>query len=85
MILLTVWFVPAETKAIPVIDKKEKLTTYLFLKILGYLGNVVIFGACSGAFFLIPNTVWPVVMEQHGFDATAIGLKFYSANYYLYS
>ncbi|MGS0680617.1 purine nucleoside transporter PunC [Shewanella sp. 125m-7] len=73
MILLTVWFVPAETKAVSH-DKKE--ISYLsILKNTKYLGNVVIFGACSGAFFSY-LTLWPVVMERHGFDATAIGLSF---------
>ena len=40
-----------------------------------YLGNVMIFGACSAAFFSY-LTLWPIVMEQHGYQATEIGLSF---------
>ncbi|WP_394132982.1 purine nucleoside transporter PunC [Shewanella maritima] len=40
-----------------------------------YLGNVLIFAACSGAFFSY-LTLWPAVMGKFGFDATAIGLSF---------
>ena len=40
-----------------------------------YLGNVMIFGACSGAFFSY-LTLWPIVMEQHGFAAKEIGFSF---------
>ncbi|WP_281214268.1 purine nucleoside transporter PunC [Shewanella insulae] len=40
-----------------------------------YLGNVLVFGACSAAFFSY-LTLWPIVMEQHGFEAKAIGLSF---------
>lgn len=40
-----------------------------------YLGNVIIFGACSGAFFAY-LTLWPAVMEQYGHAATEIGLSF---------
>jgi Bcr/CflA subfamily drug resistance transporter len=40
-----------------------------------YLGNVIIFGACSGAFFAY-LTLWPAVMEQYGYAATEIGLSF---------
>ncbi|ABZ76644.1 drug resistance transporter, Bcr/CflA subfamily [Shewanella halifaxensis HAW-EB4] len=73
MILLTVWFVPSETKAI---NRKKKDISYVnIFKNTKYLGNVVIFGACSAAFFSY-LTVWPMVMEQHGFDAKAIGLSF---------
>ncbi|MCG9746529.1 purine nucleoside transporter PunC [Shewanella sp. Isolate8] len=40
-----------------------------------YLGNVLVFGACSAAFFSY-LTLWPIVMEQHGYAAKAIGLSF---------
>lgn len=73
MIALTFFFVPSETKV-----KQEHTSEISYLSILTntkYLGNVIIFGACSGAFFSY-LTVWPMVMEQHGFDATAIGLSF---------
>ncbi|MGS0693300.1 purine nucleoside transporter PunC [Shewanella sp. 0m-4] len=73
MILLTVWFVPGETKAVN--HEKKEISYLKIFKNTKYLGNVVIFGACSGAFFSY-LTVWPMVMEQHGFDATAIGLSF---------
>lgn len=73
MIALTFFFVPSETK---VTEKQTSQISYLsILKNTKYLGNVIIFGACSGAFFSY-LTVWPMVMEQHGFDATAIGLSF---------
>ncbi|MCE9678477.1 Bcr/CflA family multidrug efflux MFS transporter [Shewanella sp. AS1] len=40
-----------------------------------FLGNVIIFGACSGAFFSY-LTLWPIVMQQQGYQATEIGLSF---------
>ncbi|MCL1048300.1 Bcr/CflA family multidrug efflux MFS transporter [Shewanella abyssi] len=73
MIALTVCFVPSETKAL--VEHKSEISYLSILKNTKYLGNVIIFGACSGAFFSY-LTVWPMVMEQHGFDATAIGLSF---------
>lgn len=45
------------------------------LKSPQYLGNVLIFGACSAAFFSY-LTLWPITMEQHGYQATEIGLSF---------
>lgn len=73
MIALTFSFVPKEAKQTNV--EKSDISYLSILKNTGYLGNVVIFGACSGAFFSY-LTVWPMVMEQHGYDATAIGLSF---------
>ncbi|QQX78267.1 Bcr/CflA family multidrug efflux MFS transporter [Shewanella sp. KX20019] len=73
MIALTVCFVPSEAKA--AVEHKSEISYLSILKNTKYLGNVIIFGACSGAFFSY-LTVWPMVMEQHGFDATAIGLSF---------
>ncbi|MBR9727154.1 purine nucleoside transporter PunC [Shewanella intestini] len=40
-----------------------------------YMGNVLMFAACSGAFFSY-LTLWPAVMDQFGYDAKAIGLSF---------
>ncbi|WOT06833.1 purine nucleoside transporter PunC [Shewanella youngdeokensis] len=73
MIVMTVCFVPAETRSVT--ESKTNINYLSILKNSTYLGNVVIFGACSGAFFSY-LTVWPMVMEQHGFDAKAIGLSF---------
>ncbi|WP_394201751.1 purine nucleoside transporter PunC [Shewanella waksmanii] len=45
------------------------------LKSPRYVGNVAIFGACSGAFFSY-LTVWPIAMEHYGYSANEIGLSF---------
>ncbi|QYJ77402.1 purine nucleoside transporter PunC [Shewanella acanthi] len=74
LILLTVYFVPK-----PITDNSEPSSDAVSYKALfgntHYIGSVVIFGACSGAFFAY-LTLWPVVMAQHGYDADAIGLSF---------
>lgn len=54
---------------------EEKVAYKTFFNNTGYLGNVLIYGACSGAFFAY-LTLWPIVMEQHGYEADAIGLSF---------
>ncbi|WP_028779876.1 purine nucleoside transporter PunC [Shewanella sp. 38A_GOM-205m] len=54
---------------------EEKVAYKTFFNNTGYLGNVFIYGACSGAFFAY-LTLWPIVMEQHGYEADAIGLSF---------
>lgn len=70
---MTLYFVPGKSKHQ---DIKPSAVSYgQILKNTRYLGNVVIFGACSGAFFAY-LTVWPIVMEQHGYQATEIGLSF---------
>lgn len=75
LMLLTLAFVPKE-KAAHSDDVAVAPISYLgLLKNPKYLGNVIIFGACSGAFFAY-LTVWPIVMEQHGFAAKEIGLSF---------
>ncbi|NRD74137.1 Bcr/CflA family multidrug efflux MFS transporter [Shewanella sp. VB17] len=73
LMVLTFIFVPKE-KAMThdVIDSVSYLDLFKNAK---YLGNVLIFGACSGAFFAY-LTLWPIVMEQHGFAAKEIGLSF---------
>ena len=73
LMLLTLVLVPKEkvmTSGAP-----ESISYLGLLKNPKYLGNVIIFGACSGAFFAY-LTVWPIVMEQHGFAAKEIGLSF---------
>ncbi|WP_244623001.1 purine nucleoside transporter PunC [Shewanella salipaludis] len=73
LVLLTWYLVPAR-KA----HHGEKPASVGYLQMLAnraYLGNVIIFGACSAAFFAY-LTLWPIVMEQHGYQATEIGLSF---------
>lgn len=73
LVLMTLYFVPSHAAHQ---DAKPSAVSYKqILKNTRYLGNVVIFGACSGAFFAY-LTVWPIVMEQHGYQATEIGLSF---------
>ncbi|NKF50602.1 Bcr/CflA family multidrug efflux MFS transporter [Shewanella sp. WXL01] len=40
-----------------------------------YLGNVLIFSACSASFFSY-LTLWPIVMDKFGYDAGAIAWSF---------
>lgn len=40
-----------------------------------FQNNVAIFGACSAAFFCY-LTLWPAVMQHHGYAAAEIGLSF---------
>ncbi|RTR37535.1 Bcr/CflA family multidrug efflux MFS transporter [Shewanella canadensis] len=75
LMLLTVLFVPKEKVSSTAQEGTKKLTYWDLLNNPKYLGNVVIFGACSGAFFAY-LTVWPIVMEQHGYQAKEIGLSF---------
>ncbi|MEZ9141250.1 MULTISPECIES: purine nucleoside transporter PunC [unclassified Shewanella] len=72
LIVLTKWLVAAETKQAEV---QESISYKSILKNTHYLGNVVIFGACSAAFFSY-LTVWPSVMIKYGYEAQAIGLSF---------
>lgn len=73
LVLMTLYFVPSHAEHQ---DTRPSAVSYgQILKNTRYLGNVVIFGACSGAFFAY-LTVWPIVMEQHGYQATEIGLSF---------
>ncbi|MGL5392841.1 MAG: purine nucleoside transporter PunC, partial [Shewanella sp.] len=73
LILMTLYFVPSKTTHE---HSQHPSVSYLqILKNSRYLGNVITFGACSGAFFAY-LTVWPIVMEQHGYQATEIGLSF---------
>lgn len=73
LVLMTWCFVPNEEKKS--VSKTAAVSYLHMLKNPRYLGNVIIFGACSGAFFAY-LTVWPIVMEQHGYQATEIGLSF---------
>lgn len=74
LILLTLVLVPSD-KHLKGTVKPKNISYCSILKNNRYLGNVLIFGACSGAFFAY-LTLWPIVMEQHGFAATEIGLSF---------
>lgn len=76
LIVLTMVLVPGRKHVTAV--KSEPVARSSFLDIVKnrrFLGNVIVFGACSGAFFSY-LTLWPIVMEQHGYDAAAIGLSF---------
>lgn len=73
LILMTLYFVPGKRQHT---HSEHAAVSYgQILKNTRYLGNVVIFGACSGAFFAY-LTVWPIVMEMHGYLPTEIGLSF---------
>ena len=77
LILMTQFFVKADKPSAESI-KAEKNKAMTFKQMLAnpfYVGNVMIFAACSGAFFSY-LTLWPAVMDKFGFDATAIGLSF---------
>ncbi|MEI6858987.1 MAG: purine nucleoside transporter PunC [Shewanella sp.] len=75
LMLLTLIFVPKEAIEKHKGSQTRTISNFELLKNTKYLGNVIIFGACSGAFFAY-LTVWPIVMEQHGFAAKDIGLSF---------
>ncbi|WP_351014699.1 purine nucleoside transporter PunC [Shewanella sp. AC91-MNA-CIBAN-0169] len=73
LIAMTYFFVPKEKASVH--KSKTHIRYKQLLTNTQYLGNVVIFGACSGAFFAY-LTLWPAVMEQYGYAATEIGLSF---------
>ncbi|MCU7993313.1 Bcr/CflA family multidrug efflux MFS transporter [Shewanella glacialipiscicola] len=73
LLLMTLYFVPGKTQHQH--SEHTAVSYWHILKNTRYVGNVVIFGACSGAFFAY-LTVWPIVMEQHGYLAKEIGLSF---------
>lgn len=73
LVLMTLYFVPGKSQHKH--SEHAAVSYWQILKNTCYLGNVVIFGACSGAFFAY-LTVWPIVMEIHGYQATEIGLSF---------
>ncbi|WP_076411629.1 purine nucleoside transporter PunC [Shewanella sp. UCD-KL12] len=75
LMVLTVLFVPKEKVCKTTAQSKSAISYWGLLNNPKYLGNVIIFGACSGAFFAY-LTVWPIVMEQHGYAAKEIGLSF---------
>lgn len=76
LMLATVIWVKKEPAKLDVLQEQAKKVSYLTMfKSPKYLGNVMIFGACSAAFFSY-LTLWPIVMEQHGYQATEIGLSF---------
>ncbi|TVP16357.1 purine nucleoside transporter PunC [Shewanella sp. KCT] len=57
------------------VRKSVRVSYLAMLSSPRFLGNVLIFGACSAAFFSY-LTLWPIVMEHHGYEAKAIGLSF---------
>ncbi|WP_428637036.1 purine nucleoside transporter PunC [Shewanella sp.] len=76
LIIATLIWVKHDTKTTDASSSQETKVGYLtMLANPKYLGNVLIFGACSAAFFSY-LTLWPIVMEQHGYEAKAIGLSF---------
>ncbi|QLE85618.1 Bcr/CflA family multidrug efflux MFS transporter [Shewanella sp. Scap07] len=74
LVLATVGFVSQEKPNPSKVSEKGKSYRQL-LQSPRYLGNVIIFGACSGAFFSY-LTVWPIAMEHYGYSASEIGLSF---------
>ncbi|WP_259394889.1 purine nucleoside transporter PunC [Shewanella sp. SR44-3] len=73
LIVMTYVFVPKKQP-----HSHKNAPDIRYMELLGntrYLGNVIIFGACSGAFFAY-LTLWPAAMEQYGHAATEIGLSF---------
>ena len=74
LVVMTIFLVPSK-KIEQDKTNPSKINFLTILKNKKFLGNVIIFGSCSGAFFSY-LTLWPIVMEQHGFDASAIGLSF---------
>jgi Bcr/CflA subfamily drug resistance transporter len=76
LILATLIWIEREPTKVDEQPEASKGVSYLaMLKSPKYLGNVIIFGSCSAAFFSY-LTLWPIVMEQHGYQATEIGLSF---------
>lgn len=74
LILLTQIFVPSQQgKLDKTLGQSAKFLDIIKNRI--FLGNVIIFGACSGAFFAY-LTLWPIVMEQQGYTSHEIGLSF---------
>ncbi|MCL1038005.1 Bcr/CflA family multidrug efflux MFS transporter [Shewanella submarina] len=75
IIMLTAVLVPAPKAKSETTEVAKKAGFMDIIKNTRFLGNVIIFGACSGAFFSY-LTVWPIVMEQNGYAAAEIGLSF---------
>ncbi|GIU31778.1 Bcr/CflA family drug resistance efflux transporter [Shewanella colwelliana] len=75
MIATRFWVKPELTKATSADSSQSSIGYLTMLKAPKYVGNVLIFGACSAAFFSY-LTLWPIVMEMHGYEATEIGLSF---------
>jgi Bcr/CflA subfamily drug resistance transporter len=73
LIAMTYFFVPK--RHLELHKSQPDIRYQALLANTRYLGNVIIFGACSGAFFAY-LTLWPAVMEQYGYAATEIGLSF---------
>ncbi|MGZ9898207.1 purine nucleoside transporter PunC [Shewanella gaetbuli] len=78
LILLTQLFVAADNPKQIKPEQQQNRPALSFKQMLAnpfYVGNVMIFAACSAAFFSY-LTLWPAVMDKFGYDATAIGLSF---------
>ncbi|MDO6776158.1 purine nucleoside transporter PunC [Shewanella sp. 3_MG-2023] len=72
LIVMTKLLVAPENKQA---EQEDNISYKTILKNTRFLGNVVIFGALSAAFFSY-LTVWPSVMIKFGYEAKAIGLSF---------
>ncbi len=77
LIIATILFVDkAPHKAVAQVPVESENVSYLdMIKNSRFIGNVLIFGGCSAAFFSY-LTLWPIVMEQHGYQSAQIGLSF---------
>ncbi|WP_380797563.1 purine nucleoside transporter PunC [Shewanella litorisediminis] len=66
---------PALAKESGIKEKARPIKVGDILKNNVFQNNVAIFGACSAAFFCY-LTLWPAVMQHHGYAAAEIGLSF---------
>ncbi|WP_258405509.1 purine nucleoside transporter PunC [Shewanella sp. FJAT-52076] len=73
--LLLAAVTPVLAKESRVRKQAEPVPVGKILKNSAFQNNVAIFGACSAAFFCY-LTLWPAVMQHHGYAAAEIGLSF---------
>lgn len=73
--LLLAAMTPALAKESRTRSQSEPILVKNILKNRAFQNNVAIFGACSAAFFCY-LTLWPAVMQHHGYAAAEIGLSF---------
>ncbi|WP_372873044.1 purine nucleoside transporter PunC [Shewanella sp.] len=73
--LLLAAMTPALTNKQNAADEQTPIAVGEILKNTAFQNNVAIFGACSAAFFCY-LTLWPAVMQHHGYAAAEIGLSF---------
>ncbi len=75
LVIATLFFIDSSSSA-DLKQEEPNKTPYISMLINPkYIGNVLIFGGCSAAFFSY-LTLWPIVMEQHGYQSAQIGLSF---------